>query len=542
MKTTIKAIAAGVALAAAAQPALAGTEPYFIPLTQSSAVASPNHINELNSPWQTPAGISYKNLTSMQEVEADVTQSIQRVPGVGTSTSMFDMLAMDPTGQYVFIPHETPIGAGVTRYSIADDTSTLVFAGDQQGAGADGARGNADDQWDNDFGAFDPARWTPWGTVILAEEWSGLGRVVEVMDPMSSPNDPIAGGSELVEGQDWRVLEGIASVSHEGINFSVKAPKEVVYFIDEDRSGSIYKLVLANSNDLAAGGQTFVLVGDNFSGDVVENWNAGPNSDPAVQASRFGSARWVPITGPNGEKLEGITSPFGPSVLNCGAVSPADFCRDEDIRPGRVAADDAGGLPFGRPEDMTIGINRYGQETLYVTTTSEHAVISIATNPRSSKAVVRQFASRNTPRNLGFQPTTGTLSSPDNLATDSLGNVYIIEDKPNGDDVGGDIWFARDTDNDGVAESIDHFLSLQVDGAEATGMIFNPTHPSQFVVAVQHPDSVDIENVDLSCAAEAPHTCQGDAIWQFEVMPFKAPGFPGAAEGLKQKWTRATAP
>lgn len=38
--------------------AWAGTDPFFNPLTQSTAVASPDHVNELNSPWQTPAGLS----------------------------------------------------------------------------------------------------------------------------------------------------------------------------------------------------------------------------------------------------------------------------------------------------------------------------------------------------------------------------------------------------------------------------------------------------------------------------------------------------
>lgn len=106
------------------------------------------------------------------------------------------------------------------------------------------------------------------------------------------------------------------------------------------------------------------------------------------------------------------------------------------------------------------------------------------------------------------------MNSPDNLAVDALGNVYIIEDAPNGSDVGGDVWFARDTDNDGVAESLDHFLSLQVNGSEATGMIFNPTAPSKFVVAVQHPNSTDIDNYPDGF---------GDAIWEFDIAGVAAP-------------------
>ncbi len=41
-----------------------------------------------------------------------------------------------------------------------------------------------------------------------------------------------------------------------------------------------------------------------------------------------------------------------------------------------------------------------------------------------------------------------------------------------------------DTNGDGVAESIDYFMSLQVKGAESTGMIFNPVKPTQFIINV----------------------------------------------------------
>ena len=76
------------AVSAAVQPALAGTEIFFNPLTQSSAVATPNHINELNTPWQTPPGLAQRNLTSLREAEADVNQSLLRVPGAGSVTSI----------------------------------------------------------------------------------------------------------------------------------------------------------------------------------------------------------------------------------------------------------------------------------------------------------------------------------------------------------------------------------------------------------------------------------------------------------------------
>jgi secreted PhoX family phosphatase len=128
---------------------------------------------------------------------------------------------------------------------------------------------------------------------------------------------------------------------------------------------------------------------------------------------------------------------------------------------------------------------------------------------KAGQAVVRTYCSNSgTPKNLDFPSTTGTLGAPDNLAMDALGNIYVIEDAPNSSSTGGDIWFVRDTNNDGVAESLDHFLSLRVNGSEATGMIFNPAVPTEFHVAVQHPSSTDLTAVPSGF---------GDAIWTFNL-------------------------
>ena len=539
MNPLFKRVGAGALALAVSQAAMAGTAPYFVPLTHSEAVTAANSIDETGAPWEAPAGMTQVNLTSLLEAETGAGQSIGRVPA-GSSSSMFDMLAYDATGRYIFIPHESPIGAGITRYDTETDTATLIFQGDQRGPGTDGERGDANDDWSHDFGAFDPARFTPNGTVIAAEEWSGLGRVVEIMDPMASPADPVAGSPTMKEGVDYRILDSIASVSHEGINFSQKQLNKVIYFIDEDRSGSIYKLVLKKPGDYAAGGQTFVLKSDAFlaaGGDPAEQYRYAPNTNPGVKAARFGLSKWEPITDKYGNPVAAIAEagidPFAPSTELCGANSPEDDCRAEEIRPGRIAADIVGGTPFGRPEDMTIGTSKYGNEMLYITTTSENAVISIEETKKGPYVrlfVVGDDSENNadesgaaTPKNLGMAATTGFLNSPDNLATDSLGNVYIIEDAPNSSSTGGDIWFARDMDNDGVAESIDHFLSLQVQGSEATGMIFHPQDPTRFVVAVQHPLSTALGDEDGDGVRDSGATDFGDAMWEFSIADVVPP-------------------
>ncbi len=505
-------------------PAYAGTDVWFTPLTQSAPVVAPNALEELASPYVTPVGISQKNIISLREVEDQVLspdQSIIRVPGMGTSASMFDMLAYDPSGNYMFIPHETPIGAGCTRVNLYDNKAEIIFAGDQQGA-----VGN----WANDFGAFDPCRWTPNNTLLLAEEWAGRGRVVEILNPLA-PADQIQS----------RILESIANVSHEGINFSTKF-EDTIYFIDEFNSGSIYKFVMKTKGDYTVG-QTFVLSVDAFipSGGIASmDYN-----QQAAGVVREGAATWLPLTDAVGTPLPGITNPFRDGAPG-SASSPNTF-------GGRPAADDVGATPYGRPEDMSIGKLANGNEVLYVAVTSENKVISIeiledrpgndlgnakrglkgrgrlsglaesigaAANAikhsngkggpasPSGKAIVRTFVNNASPKNLGFAPTTGLLNAPDNIALDALGNVYVIEDAPNGSSTGGDVWFARDLNNDGVAESLDHFLSIRVNGCEATGMIFNPKVPTEFCLVSMHPTSTDLAVVPDGL---------GDAVWMFNV-------------------------
>ena len=467
-KRMISHLIAGASVAATSS-LFGGTETWFTPLTESATVMSPNSTEELTAPWVSPDNISQVNIVSLRQVEDAVLgagESLVRVPGLGTGASMFDMIAYDPSGSYLFIPHETSVGAGVTRHDIHNRKSEVLFEGDGTGV------------WTNDYGAFDPCRFTPNGTLWLAEEWAGEGRVIEVTNPFVDLEN---GGVTNIQEVDT-----IANVSHEGIMFS-KQYDDVVYYVDEDNSGCIYKFVMTTAGDYTAG-QTFVLSVDAFAGDASLTWNNAANSGQA----RTGAATWVALTDASGTPLTS-TDPF----LNAGSA-----------RNGRVAADEIDGTPYGRPEDTEVGALANGNEVLYFTATSEAAVYSVEITSGTT-ATVRVFCSdSSTPKNLGFAGTTASLNSPDNLAQDALGNIYVIEDAPNSSSTGGDIWFIRDTDGDGVAESIDHFLSIRADGCEATGMIFNPVNPTEFVISVQHPDSTDLTSVTDGL---------GDAVWMFDL-------------------------
>ena len=307
--------------------------------------------------------------------------------------------------------------------------------------------------------------------------------MIEVVNPYADPADIRI-----------RELQSIANVAHEGLRFG--KDNRTLYFVDEWNSGSIYKTVFKNPRNYTQGGQTFVLAVDAFKGNAADNYNEPSNAGQP----RVGAATWIPITDANGKPLT-QADPFKNGPTN-------DPRTNTDTRGGRPAADEVNGTPYGRPEDVEVGKLANGNEVVYFAATSERSVYSIEVLP-DHKAVVRLFASdSSTPKNQGFAPTTAVMNSPDNLETDALGNVYIIEDAPNEDAVGGDIWFAQDADNDGVSESIYHFLSMGVNTAEATGMEFNPRRPTRFVVAVQHPASTDLVKVPNGF---------GDAVWEFDI-------------------------
>lgn len=473
------------ALAAGSSVSMAGTGLWFTPLTQSAPVTAPQSAEEITAPWVAPAGVVQTNLTDMKKIEADIAQSVVRAPGAGRSASMWDMVAYDPSGQFIFIPHETPFGAGCSRYDIANDFNEVLFAGDVGGASGD---------WSKDYGAFDPCRFTPNGTLFLGEEWTGEGRIIEVLNPFAP-----------VEDIEIRELQSIANVAHEGIDFSIKDPK-VIYYVDEWNSGSIFKFVMKKAGDYTVG-QTFVLSVNAYDGNPADYWNDDSNKD----ATRTGNATWKPITNRNGKPFPNLTDPFRNGPTN-------DPRSNSNTRGGRVVADEVGGTPYGRPEDTVVAILPNGNEILYFCATSERTVYSVEMRGQGGAKVGVLCSDAGTPKNLGEAPTTGVLNSPDNLAIDALGNIYVIEDAPNGSSTGGDIWLARDADNDGVAESLDHFLSLRVAGSEGTGMIFNPVVPTEFVVAVQHPTSTAISNGSL-----------GDALWKFDLS-----GVPAFVDALDE--------
>jgi len=418
--------------------------------------------NEASAPFVIPDGFEQHLVVNRVTLNA---------LGLPATFSTWDMIALDPTSRFIFVPCEAGEGAGVFRYDTLTGRQVPMLVGNATGVRT--ADPKDFDPKDDDFSRFDPATYTPWDTVLVGEETTG-GRLFEIATVAKFPLGLSPQIETLLPGPTFHVTwkTSIPAVAHEGLRFDSEG---TLYFIDEDNSGSFYKFVPVKTGSLAKG-QTFVLKVSSFTGNPAENWNSATN----ITTVRSGPAVWVPITDAQGNALT-VANPFAYG----------------NTTGGRTAADEVGGTPFGRPEDMDFHTLANGNDVFYCTVTSEQLVVAVELVSGTSAIVhdfVRNSVTLNESTGLVVGGGSAGFTSPDNIAMGHDGTVYIIEDNNPGD-----IWRATDSNDDGVAESVGRWASLGVTGSEPTGMIADPNDSKRFFVVIQHPSS------------------DNDAIWEILV-------------------------
>lgn len=445
-RSTTVALACALALPL---PALAATNfSSFTPLPQPVVVGS--------LPEATP--FQFGNASWTQLSIAD--RSTQLSAGQFNSGT-WDMIDTNRTG----------VDAGRYLYTVFETTSTGVQRTDRQtgttvtlwSAGAAvGASSNAR--------YFDASRWTPFGTWLTAQEdWGSAsnrhGRLFELTNPITAS----AGTGNLVH------RNAVARVSHEGLAFD---SANNLYYVDEFSGGSIFRFRSATPTV----GSTY------FDGGFNEVLRVGDgHTDGAT-----GAFSWVPFTDAAGVGLPGSVT---------GTDTNGLYFVDGRATTDLVAFK---GTNYNRPEDLEIQTLAGGGQILYVSITGSHQVLSI--NLATSQ--VNSFVSRATvDAATGFVVGTA-FSSPDNLAIDATGNIYIVEDR--GDGIGADsIWFVTDVNRDGVAESISRWASLSTSGAEPSGLYFDVTHPNIAFINVMHPTSGVDRMIQITAVPEPATT----ALW-----------------------------
>lgn len=403
-------------------------------------------------PGSAPAG-SLPEATPLQLSSPQFTQRTldANTPAAGRRGDNWDMTTANETGanagRYLFSPFETST-AGVKRYDRVTGTSLTIVA--------DGTQG---------FASGDASRWTPWGGYLTGEEsWgagSTKGRLFELTNPTTTTGPAT---SEFVQ----RSI--LPRVAHEGLAFD---NNRNLYFVDELNGGSIYRYTSAdpnasNGNDFFAAGQSFVMrVGD---GSVF---------------GATGAATWIPVTTANGTPLPGTATIAG-GQLDGRATSQLAAFR---------------GTGYNRPEDLEIKTFANGKQQLYFAATDTHNVFSISLDD-AVNSTVKTFLDRSTIDQATGLAVGTTFTNPDNLAIDAKGNIYVVEDQPGGV---ADIWFARDADGDGVAESMGRWASMTTAGAEPTGLYFDKFDPNVAYLNIQHADS-DVDRIIQISAVPEPET------------------------------------
>ena len=204
-----------------------------------------------------------------------------------------------------------------------------------------------------------------------------------------------------------------------------------------------------------------------------------------------GQATWVNFTNAGGTALPGavtVTDPAGIQAVDGRATTLA--------AAAAAPANPYQGSAFNRPEDIQIQTLKNGEQVLYVATTGSHEVFSI--NLKTNK--VQSFASQATMDVATGKAVGDGFLSPDNLAVDADGNIYIVEDRADGTNA---IWFATDADRDGVAESLSRWSMLSKANGEPTGLFFDPTNPNRAYVNVMFQGGND-RLIEINAAVPEP--------------------------------------
>ena len=298
---------------------------------------------------------------------------------------------------------------------------------------------------DESYTALDGIRWTPWGTLVIAEETTG-GRFFEIV-----LNEDMMTAKQVIDHP------AVGRLAHEGIDIDNEGN---VYVVDEHRGRS------AGCNGVVpCGGGIYKFVPEVY-GDLSR-----------------GSLYVLKVTGADG-------------------VGQGEWVGPIDPLTARESGSYAGGQSYQRPEDLeVIG------DKLYVAITEGPRDIAtsngtlkfqkelyegrvIAINLKDMKVTNFVKPGVNVPVEIGkpgdANHQTG-FDSIDNLAEAPNGDLIMIEDNSPSD-----IWFASSkTDEFGASKKVKLFASLTDPDAEGTGIYFNPLDPHTLYVNIQHSAAED---------------------------------------------------
>jgi len=394
-KTTPAAAATSVVLLATSAVLLAASPAAFAAGPMDFDPINGTPYGAANISWQEPLVVpeGFCQTKVFDETDLDM------YPGQNDLNDMNTVNETGPqAGRYLYSTKEVGSDGGLSVVDLKTGEVSEMIRGD-------------------DWSRLDGIRWTPWGTLLFAEETSG-GRLFEAyLDP-----------KDLTTVTKVEERREVGIMRHEGIEATEDG---TVYVIDELNGGSIYKFEPTKRGDLSEG-QLYALKLDGLS-DAEQKWNSDTFTD------KVGSFAWVPLD------------------------------MDQVVVDADTASNEVNATEFGRPEDVeVIG------KTLYVNNTSEDRTVAIDLNEKRLSSYV--LAGENVPAENRESGMTG-FNNPDNLAQGPDGTLWIAEDNFMSDIWVAE----KDKNHDGQADDVKQFASLVDSGAEISGIYFGKDPKTLFL-------------------------------------------------------------
>ena len=379
---------------ATAEAAITGPVP-FSPLATSVACTTGGTTGAL---FAIPQGFTQSNIASEPDYMGNPDMITQNETG-------------PEAGRFIFQTHELGLNTntGVSVTDLLTGTTKMLVQR-------------------NDWGSLDGIAWTPWGTLLVAEERSA-GKVWE-LNPWTL---------------ELAARPALGLKSHEGMRVDAEGN---VYGISETNPGFIFRFVPDVRGDLSSG-QLFALEVTNPTGD------------------RVGDAEWIPLD------RTAVQVDANAAALAAGATG---YNRPEDVEIATSTGSNRGGANV-----MYVALTGPSNPT-------DNRVIAIDLREPDGRrdhatAFVYDYVK------WGVNATQGDFEMPDNLALDRAGNLYITEDPGTAPNTkrGDDIWVATPPTGGPhqPAASVVRFASLTDCNAEPTGIYFDVRGNTLFVHA-QH--------------------------------------------------------
>jgi hypothetical protein len=335
-----------------------------------------------------------------------------QAPGIGDNFDMNTMSEGGPgKGRFLYRTHEVSNASVSVTDLVTGATRTLVQRTD----------------WER----FDGIVWTPWNTILAAEEVNPASR--------ADPDVPQAQGGLVYEIDPATgaavVRPALGAMAHEGIRMGADGN---VYEGEDDGPGHVFKFVPDTKGDLSSG-QLYALKITNDAGD------------------RTGIAEWVALDR-NAVQVNANTEAIAKGATGYSAV--------EDIEIGTSTGDD-----------------HRGNHTIFAVVSGEDRILAVNLNAHGSgDIVVSDYVRKGVNAPADFD-------SPDNVALDRAGNLYITEDpggSPPSKTMGDDVWFAPFNQHSGAQSlPVQRFFSLTDCESEPSGLYMSISNRTLFV-SLQH--------------------------------------------------------